>query len=81
MMTEEQLKEKMEKEENKVLIILGTVLGVIWILLFALKASGFMFFLYGLINIGVFLIYIKAKSKKSQGRWVKSSLFEEKEKE
>ena len=81
MMAEEQLEEKMEKEENKVLIILGSVLGVIWILLFIFSDSGFMFFLYGLINIGVFLIYIKAKSKKSQGRWVKSSLFEEKEKE
>ncbi|MHA1720348.1 MAG: hypothetical protein ACTSWX_14000 [Promethearchaeota archaeon] len=80
-MAEEQLEEKMEKEENKVLIILGSVLGVIWILLFIFSDSGFMFFLYGLINIGVFLIYIKAKSKKSQGRWVKSSLFEEKEKE
>jgi len=82
-MSEEQLEEKMESEESKVMIIMGIVFGSIWVIIFLIdilgtqRISGFIYFLYGLLNIGVFLIYMKSKAKKDQDKWVKTSLFEE----
>ncbi len=85
-MSEEKLQESMVSEENKVLIIMGIIFGVIWIILFVVDitspingVSGFIYFLYGLLNVGVFLLYMKSKSKKDQDKWIKTSLFDEKE--
>lgn len=85
-MSEEQLEQKMDTEENKVLIIMGIVFGFIWIILLVIDLtgsviSGFIYFLYGLLNIGVFLLYMKSKLKKNQDKWVKTSLFEERDDE
>lgn len=85
-MSEEQLEQKMDTEENKVLIIMGIVFGIIWVILLVIDLtgsdiSGFIYFLYGLLNIGVFLLYMKSKLKKSQDKWVKTSLFEERDDE
>jgi len=85
-MSEEQLEQKMDTEENKVLIIMGIVFGIIWVILLVIDLtgsamSGFIYFLYGLLNIGVFLLYMKSKLKRSQDKWVKTSLFEERDDE
>lgn len=86
-MSEEQLEEKMESEESKVLIIMGIVFGLIWVILLLIDTlgtqpiSGFIYFLYGLLNIGVFILYMRSKSKKNQDKWVKTSLFEERDEE
>ncbi len=81
-MSEEQLEEKMKIEENKVLIIMGIVFGAIWVILLVIDLtgtviSGFIYFLYGLLNIGAFLLYMKSQAKKNQDKWVRTSLFEE----
>lgn len=84
-MSEEQFEEKMQSEENKVLIILGIFLTLIWVALIIIDVSGdgmpgFVYFVYGILNIGAFLVYFRSKAKKSQDKWIKTSLFEEEEK-
>ena len=81
-MSEEQIEEKLAAQENKVLIILGIFLGLIWVILIVIDITGegingFIFFIFGLLNIGAFLVYFNSKSKKSQDKWIKTSLFEE----
>ena len=83
-MSEEQIEEKMSAQENKVLIVLGIVLFAFWVVLIVIDITGeglagFIYFLYGLLNIGAFLVYFKSKSKKSQDQWIKTNLFEEKD--
>ena len=63
-MSEEQIEKKMKNEENSVLIIMGIVLGIIWVVLVVIDVvsesglAGFIYFFFGIINIGVFLLYI-----------------------
>ena len=81
-MSEEQIEEKMQSEENRVLIILGIFLTLIWVVLIVIDVSGegmngFVYFVYGILNIGAFLVYFRSKAKKSQEKWIKTSLFEE----
>ena len=83
-MSEEQLEEKMQAQENKVLITLGIVLFVFWVMLIVIDITGeglagFIYFLYGLLNIGAFLVFFRTKAKKNQEKWIKTSLFEEKD--
>ncbi len=85
-MSEEQIEEKLQSQENKFLIILGVILAVFWIVLIVLDLTGdgiagFIYFVYGLLNIGAFLVYFRTKEKKSQEKWIKTSLFEEKTEE
>jgi uncharacterized membrane protein YsdA (DUF1294 family) len=81
-MSEEQFEEKMRSQENRVLIILGIFLAVIWVALIVIDVSGegmngFVYFIYGILNIGAFLVYFRSKAKKSQEKWIKTNLFEE----
>ena len=81
-MSEEQIEEKLQTEESKVLIVLGIFLCLIWIILIVIDVtgggmSGFVYFIYGILNIGAFLVYFSSKNKKSQDKWIKTSLFEE----
>ncbi len=39
--------------------------------------AGFIYFIYGIINIGAFLIYFKSREKKKSTKWIKTSLFDE----
>jgi len=85
-MSEEQIEEKLQTQESKVLLVLGAFLGLIWIILIVIDVtgdgmSGFVYFLYGIFNIGAFLVYFSSKNKKSQEKWIKTSLFEEKNEE
>ena len=81
-MSEEQFEEKMASQESRVLIILGIFLALIWVVLIVIDVSGdgmngFVYFVYGILNIGAFLVYFSSKSKKSQEKWIKTNLFEE----
>ena len=83
-MSEEQIAEKIQAEENKFMIILGAFLGLIWIILiiidvFGSGLHGSLYFIYGIFNIGAFVFYSRSRNKKSQDRWIKTSLFEEKD--
>ena len=85
-MSEEQIEEKLQTQESKVLLVLGAFLGLIWIILIVIDVTGdgmpgFVYFLYGIFNIGAFLVYFSSKNKKSQEKWIKTSLFEEKNEE
>jgi len=79
-MSEEQFEEKMQSQENRVLIILGIFLASIWVVLIVIDVSGegmngFVYFVYGLLNIGAFLVYFRSKAKKSQEKWIKTEMF------
>jgi len=81
-MSEEQIAEKIQAEENKFMIILGAFLGVVWILLIAIDIwggglDGSLYFIYGIFNIGAFVFYTRSRNKKSQEKWIKTTLFEE----
>jgi len=83
-MSEEQVEEKMETEENKFLIMMGVFLGIIWVIFIVIDLTsdglaGFIYFLYGLFNIGAFLVYFRSKEKKKQSKWIKTSLFNDKD--
>jgi len=83
-MSEEQFEEKMQSQENRVLIILGIFLTLMWVILLVIDITGdgmpgFIYFLYGIFNIGALLVYFRSKNKKSQEKWIKTSLFEEEE--
>ena len=83
-MSEEQMEDKLETQENKFLIILVTFLGIIWIILMIIDFTsesipGFIYFLYGLLNIGALLIYFRSREKKRQSKWIKTSLFEDRD--
>ena len=85
-MTEEQIAEKIQAEENKFMMILGALLGLVWIILIVIDVFGggldaSLYFLYGIFNIGAFVFYARSRNKKSQEKWIKTSLFEEKNEE
>ncbi len=81
-MSEEQIAEKIQAEENKFMIILGAFLGVVWIILIIIDVFGggldaSLYFIYGIFNIGAFVFYTRSRNKKSQDKWIKTTLFEE----
>ena len=85
-MSEEQFEEKMQSEESRVLIILGIFLTLIWVFLIVIDVTGdglagFIYFIYGIFNVGAFLVYFRSKNKKSQEKWIKTNLFEEEDEE
>ena len=81
-MSDEQLAKKLQGEENKFMIIMGSILGLIWVILILIDVfggviDGSLYFLYGIFNLGAFIFYSRARNKRSQEQWIKTSLFEE----
>ena len=75
-MSEEQMEEKLETQENKVLIVLGVFLGVIWISFLVINFTveglpGFVYIIYGVINIGTLIVYFKIQRKEKIKKWLK----------
>ena len=82
-MTEEQIAEKMQAEENKFMMILASLLALVWIILIIIDIVGTMdgslYFLFGLFNIAAFIFYNKSRNKRASEKWIKTSLFEDKD--
>ena len=81
-MSDEQLAKKIQAEENKFLIMLGLFLGLVWIILIIIDVfgggmDGSLYFLYGIFNIGAFIFYSRSRNKRSQEKWIKTTLYEE----
>ena len=81
-MTEEQVAEKIQAEENKFMMILASGLALVWIILiligvFGGGVDGSIYFLYGLFNIGAFIFYNKSRNKRAAEKWIKTNLFED----
>ncbi|QEE15656.1 hypothetical protein DSAG12_01483 [Promethearchaeum syntrophicum] len=82
-MSEEQIAEKMQAEENKFMMILASLLALVWVILIIIDIAGVLdpsiYFLYGLFNIGAFIFYNRSRNKRASERWIKTTLFEDKE--